>query len=336
MKFPKAKILHGDAVEMMRELPDESVDCCVTSPPYWRLRDYDVDGQIGQEENLFEYLDKLILVFQEVRRVLKPAGTLWLNMGDGYISNAWGGGGGNGDAIGPKVKAARINARKRPNKCGRLKPKDLIGMPWRLALAMQDDGWYLRQDIIWSKTTTMPESVKDRCTKSHEYIFLLSKSRRYYFDADAIKEKASPDSHHRGSGVNAKIRKYERDISRVFNRRRRTAPQPRQNTSFSASVKDLVEYRNAWSVWRIPTQPRSENHWAAFPDELARRCIVAGCPPCGVVLDPFVGRGTTAIVALRCGRSAIGIELNPSSHQLAVENILHDAPLFNNVDTKRF
>jgi site-specific DNA-methyltransferase (adenine-specific) len=266
---------------MMRELPAESVDCCVTSPPYWRLRDYGVDGQIGQEETLFEYLDKLILVFQEVRRILKKDGTLWLNMGDGYVSVAWGGGGGNGDAIGQKTKSARINAGKRPNKCGILKPKDLIGMPWRLALALQDDGWYLRQDIIWEKPAPMPESVHDRCTKSHEYIFLLSKSRRYYFDADAIKEKA------------------------------------------------LVEYRNARSVWRIPSQPRSENHWAAFPDEFARRCIVAGCPPGGVVLDPFVGRGTTAIVALRCSRSAIGIELSPESHKLARENILADASLLN-------
>jgi DNA modification methylase len=217
-------------------------------------------------------------------------------------------------------------ARKKIRKPTGLKRKDMIGMPWRLAFALQQDGWYLRSDTIWSKPNPMPESVKDRPTKAHEYIFLLSKRRRYYYDAEAIKDPVTGNSHARGNGVNPKAK---RDAERAFNRRRKTMPKTRQNSSFSSAVNRLVETRNARTVWTIPTQSRDDDHYATFPDELARRCILAGCPPGGTVLDPFVGRGTTVIVALRNQRNGIGIELSQKYCDMARRNIVEDAPLFN-------
>jgi site-specific DNA-methyltransferase (adenine-specific) len=321
-------IHQGDALEVLRTLPDRSVNCCVTSPPYWRLRDYGVAGQIGDEPTIEEYLGKLVAVFREVRRVLHADGVLWLNMGDGYVSDAWGGGGITEDGCwsdGRKSAtfAARMAARKKIRKPTGLKRKDMIGLPWRLAFAMQQDGWYLRSDTIWAKTNPHPEAVKDRPTKAHEYIFLLSKRRRYYYDAEAIKDPVTENAHPRGNGVNPKAK---RDAERAFNRRRKMS---RQNPSFSSAVTGLVETRNARTVWTFATQGRDDDHYATFPDELPRRCILAGCPPGGTVLDPFVGRGTTVIVALRNQRHGIGIDLSPEYCEMARENIVEDAPLLN-------
>jgi DNA modification methylase len=320
-------IHQGDALEVLQTLPDRSVHCCVTSPPYWRLRDYLVDGQIGLEDTMEDYLGRLIAVFGEVRRVLRDDGTLWVNMGDGYVSDAWGGGGVS--ETGHKTTMARMKARTKRTRPHGLKVKDLIGMPWRLALALQADGWILRADVVWKKPNTLPEAVKDRPTKAHEYVFLLSKRRRYYYNADALREPVTGNAHSRGGGINPKAK---RDAERAFNRRRSSAPRPRQNPSFSSSVTSLVETRNARSVWTIPSQPRGDDHTAAYPDELARRCILAGCPPGGTVLDPFVGRGTTVIVALRNQRSGIGIDISPEYCRLARQNIINDAPLFNNIN----
>lgn len=324
-------IHQGDALEVLRTLPDESVHCCVTSPPYFHLRDYGCAGQIGDEPTIAEYLDRLVAVFGEVRRVLRNDGVAWVNMGDGYVSDAWGGGGivkdGHwADGRHTATFGARITARKKTNRVKGLKSKNLIGMPWRIALALQDDGWILRNDVIWSKVNPLPESVKDRCAKAHEYIFLLVKQLHYYFDIDAIKEPVTGNAHPRGNGVNPKA---QRDAELAFNRRRRVMPEPRQNPSFSAAVKDIVDMRNPRTVWTIPTQARSENHYASFPDDLARRCIVSGCPVGGTVLDPFVGRGTTVIVALRNQRHGIGIDLSSEYCEMSRRNIIDDAPLFN-------
>ena len=304
-------IHQGDALKVLQMMPEKSVNCCVTSPPYWRLRHYGVEGQIGDEPTIEEYLEKLVAVFREVRRVLRDDGVSWLNMGDGYVSDAWGGGG--------IVENGHWGY-------GKLKLKDLIGMPWRLAFALQANGWYLRSDTIWHKPNPLPESAKDRPTKAHDYLFLLSKRRRYYFDIDAIKEPVTGNAHPRGDGVNPKAK---RDAERAFNRRRRVMPEPRQNPYCSSSVAGMVEMRNPRSIWTIPTQSRHEDHFASFPDELARRCILSGCPPGGTVLDPFVGRGTSVIVALRNQRNGIGIDLSPKYCEMARQNIIKDAPLLN-------
>lgn len=325
------RIINGDALSVLKAMDSDSVDCCVTSPPYWRLRDYGTGGQIGDEDSIAEYLFHISEVFEEVRRVVRDSGTAWINMGDGYSGGGFGGGGyaelGHwADGKKSATWAARNNVRNRYDMNIGLKPKNLIGMPWRLALALQDNGWYLRQDIIWHKPNPMPESVVDRCTKSHEYVFLFSKRPKYYFDADVLKEPVSGTAHKRGNGVNRKARL---DAERAFNRKRSVCKEPRQNQSFSSSVSELVPYRNARSVWTIPTQGRSDDHFASFPDELARRCILAGCPRGGVVLDPFIGRGTTAIVALRHQRSAIGIDINKIYCEMSRHNIVNDSPLFN-------
>lgn len=302
-------ILQGDALEQLYTLPDESVQCCCTSPPYWGLRDYGVAGQIGLETTLEEFIEKLVAVFAQVRRVLKKDGTCWVNMGDCYISNP------AADFGDPKYPKGRDRIANQPSRArhGGLKPKDLVGQPWMLAFALRADGWYLRSDIIWHKPNPMPESVTDRPTKAHEYLFLLTKSLRYYYDAEAIKEPVTGNAHPRGDGVNPKSRGYKTPgkNSRVNVSHCGAAPQSRQNESYSAAVVGLVDTRNKRDVWTVATEPYAEAHFATFPPSLIRPCILAGSRPGDMVLDPFGGSGTTGAVSLELGRRATLIELNP-------------------------
>ena len=283
-------IHNGDCLEVLRTIPDQSVQCCVTSPPYWGLRDYGHDGQIGLEATPEAYVGRMVEVFREVRRVLREDGTLWLNLGDSYASsNCSGPQGATGD------RASRTFTASTTPKIGdNLKPKDLVGIPWRVALALQADGWYLRQDIIWHKPNPMPESVTDRCTKAHEYVFLLAKSQRYYYDAEAISEAAT-----------------NRECGNTQPTKAGRTGQERHRTAANLHSIEARESRNRRSVWTVCTKPYSGAHFAVMPPDLVKPCILAGCPEGGVVLDPFMGSGTVAAVAQDAGRRAIGIELNP-------------------------
>ncbi|NLH78624.1 MAG: site-specific DNA-methyltransferase [Acidobacteria bacterium] len=303
------RILNGDALEMLRTLPDESVNCCVTSPPYYGLRDYGAAGQIGLESTPEQYIERLVSVFREVRRVLRNDGTLWVNIGDSYA------GGGRGFGYGGKQDTNKgCDGMPKSSIPLGLKPKDLIGIPWMLAFALRADGWYLRQDIIWAKPNPMPESVKDRCTKSHEYIFLLSKSARYYYDNEAIMELATgfdgrKDTKYKGGPKDMAGGAHERWQYKNLQ------PDGQQPNTMHLNRLEGNEYmspvRNKRDVWTITTKPYTEAHFATFPPELPRICILAGCPADGVVLDPFAGSGTTGAVALELGRRAVLIELNP-------------------------
>lgn len=299
----KVNVREGNCLDILPTMDDKSVNCCVTSPPYYGLRDYGSDEQIGQEETPEAFVESLVKVFREVRRVLADDGTLWLNLGDSYASTGGksqpqpdsSGGLGNKKlgTRGEQGSSASYGGFERPSTIsGNLKPKDLIGIPWRVALALQADGWYLRQDIIWSKPNPMPESVSDRCTKSHEYIFLLSKNAKYYYDACVISEPF----------------KDTKWIGRA----------PTQSTRINGDRNDggampttAKATRNKRSVWEVPTGNYAAAHFATFPPELIKPCIMAGCPTGGTVLDPFGGSGTTGMVALELGRSAELIELNP-------------------------
>lgn len=299
------QIINGDSREVLKTLPDASVHCCVTSPPYFGLRDYGVDGQIGLEQTPNAYVAELVAVFREVKRVLRDDGTLWLNLGDSYAAQRGGthqpaetlaGGKGGKTEDGERVNRDRFdgyNPTRNATAIG-LKHKDLIGIPWRVAFALQADGWYLRQDIIWHKPNPMPESVTDRCTKAHEYLFLLTKSAKYRFDHKAIAEPAKTppatrDKH--GEGYQADYPNGDR---------------------FSAGerVWGSDGTRNRRSVWTVATKPFKGAHFATFPPDLITPCIMAGCPVGGTVLDPFGGSGTTGKVAQSLGRKAILVELN--------------------------
>jgi DNA modification methylase len=319
-------ILKGDCRDVLRTLPDESVHCVVTSPPYWGLRDYGVAGQLGLEAGYAEYVDGMVEVFREVRRVLEASGTVWLNLGDCYATGA----GKVGEHPGGGAQGARwrgdgskhdygIGPMSQPNGMPQvgLKAKDLVGIPWRVAFALQADGWYLRQDIIWSKPNPMPESVRDRCTKAHEYLFLLSKSERYYYDADAIKEASATEPHAPGNSD----KRFDKDGTHSW------GPE-RMDKVWGADGK-----RNRRSVWEVTTQPFSEAHFATFPPALIEPCILAGCPAGGTVLDPFGGAGTTGMVADRLGRNAILIELNPEYAAMAERRIRGDAGMFADVSS---
>jgi len=304
MSLPVNQIIQGDCRDTLPTLPDNSVDCCVTSPPYWGLRDYGVDGQLGLEKTPQEYVQGMVDVFTQVYRVLKPEGTLWLNLGDSYAS------GGRGinehlvQKMGNKQASAQALGAKRP--APGLKDKDLVGIPWRVAFALQEYGWYLRQDIIWHKPNPMPESVRDRCTKAHEYIFLLSKSRKYYFDQEAIKEESiDPIGKHRGGSL-IKAARGEKGDSKVA----------WHNHGGSEESLYSDGKANKRSVWSVATRPYKDAHFATFPPELITPCILAGCPKDGIVLDPFMGSGTTAEVAYKLGRNYIGCELNPAYIEL--------------------
>jgi site-specific DNA-methyltransferase (cytosine-N4-specific) len=263
MTGPQSLIVPGDSRTVLRHVPDGCVRCCVTSPPYWSLRDYRIPGQIGLEARLADYFASLVAVFEEVRRVLTADGTLWLNIGDSYTS-----GGRTWRAPDKKNPVRAMNVRP-PTPDG-LKPKDLIGVPWRLAFALQSAGWYLRADIVWNKPNCQPESVKDRPTRSHEMLFLFSKSEQYHYDPSAVR------------GPNG---------------------------------------RNVRTVWDIPTQAYPEAHFATFPPALVEPCLALGCQPGDLVLDPFLGSGTVAQVALRMNRRFLGVELNPEYVDIAARRL---------------
>jgi DNA modification methylase len=305
--FELGKCHVGDALELLRQLPDSCVQCCVTSPPYWGLRDYGVAGQLGLEPAPEEYVAKMVAVFAEVKRVLRDDGTLWLNLGDSYAANGISGLAVKGDSstLGGTANAAHTAQRKTVP--AGLKPKDLVGIPWRVALALQADGWYLRSDVIWSKPNPMPESVTDRPTKSHEYIFLLSKSAKYFYDAEAVKEPCE-------SGP-SDVRKMEESLPRIGGKHKILVdPLSKASSTTNIGRKRSVgnpDGRNCRSVWTIATCPYSGAHFATFPPAIPERCIKAGTKPGDVVLDPFMGSGTTGAVALRLGRQTIGFDLNP-------------------------
>lgn len=291
----KNKIINGDCIEVLKTLPDGIVNTCVTSPPYFGLRDYGIDGQIGLEETPDAYVQRLVEVFREVRRVLRDDGTLWLNLGDSYAGSGKGPAGNLGKKHNERHMEHTNSSGNIPNG---LKAKDIIGIPWKVAFALQADGWYLRQDIIWHKPNPMPESVKDRCTKSHEYIFLLSKSAKYYYDATAINEPVENMGKPRafskpGNGD-------RNDVGRIY--------EPQAT-------------RNKRSVWTVTTQPFSEAHFATFPKDLIRPCIRAGCPANGIVIDPFIGSGTTGCVCIEENRNYLGIELNHKYIKIAENRI---------------
>ena len=276
-----ATIWQGDCREVLRGLEESSVHCVVTSPPYWGLRDYGTDGQLGLEETPAQHVANMVEVFREVRRVLRADGTLWLNYGDTYAATGSG-----------------------------LKPKDLCGIPWRVAFALQEDGWWLRQDIIWHKPNPMPESCTDRCTKAHEYIFLLAKSPRYYYDAEAVREESvDPDSH---AGIRKQApQKFVRE-----------SPEKARTRGGLAKMEG-VKYprRNRRSVWSIAVNSYPGAHFATFPRDLVKPCIMAGCPDGGTVLDPFTGSGTVAEVARANGCKFVGAELNPEYIELSKKRL---------------
>jgi DNA modification methylase len=375
---PDVTLYVGDAAEVLACLPADSIDCVVTSPPYWALRDYGVEGQIGLEPTPQEFVERLVGVFAGVRRVLAPHGTLWLSIGDSYNSTRNHGVGENSGLTNPE-RQRRLAAdvgRHKPS----LKPKDLVGIPWRLALAMQDDGWFLRAEVIWEKANPMPESVEDRPARSHEQVFLFSKSARYFYDHVAVREPVSGTANSRGSGMNPKAMVHADASSGV-----------KQNASAAAAFADLTSRRNLRSVWRVASRPFPGAHFAVFPPDLVEPCILAGtsaaggCSACGkpwlpinerrslsrhelptshpeyrptryegkheetngggqryldivtvgwepscacdaparpaVVLDPFMGSGTTALVARKLGRHAVGIELKPEYAALSAERL---------------
>lgn len=321
----------GDCREVLKTMADQSVNCIVTSPPYFGLRDYGVEGQMGLESTPEEFVAGMVEVFREVRRVLRDDGTLWLNIGDSYANDTkWG-----GSTSGKHVKAvhgATGIGRRRTNTG--LKSKDMMMIPARLALGLQADGWYLRQDIIWSKPNPMPESVTDRCTKSHEYIFLLSKSPKYFFDQNAILEPASPNTHARlAQDVQAQVGSPRvpgktNGNMKAVGRRFDPGKGNKNNISFDAAMAIMPAERNKRSVWTVTTQPFKEAHFATFPPALIEPCILAGCPKGGVVLDPFGGAGTTGLVADRLQRNAVMIELNPAYAEIARNRLQADAGMF--------
>ncbi len=305
----------GDCIDVLRSMPEASVHCCVTSPPYWGLRDYGSEGQIGLEATPDEFVARMVDVFREVRRVLRDDGTLWLNLGDSYVSTPSGSLEGStlGSSTGQTRHSRQAQVRDgkavhgdvlRPFAVNGLAPKNLVGIPWRVAFALQADGWWLRSDIIWEKPNPMPESVTDRPTKAHEYVFLLTKSASYFFDQEAVREPHSPDG-----------RKQTKHIHSTDD------SHPNYDNVGNGNERWPNGGRNVRSVWEIATQPYAEAHFATFPQELPRRCIAAGSPAGGTVLDPFMGSGTTALVARNLGRQSVGIELNPDYCDLAAKRL---------------
>lgn len=320
-------ILIGDVFDHLAEMTDESVDCVVTSPPYWGLRDYGVDGQIGLEPTLGGHIDVMVRVFREVRRVLRRTGTLWLNYGDCYATSP------NGRSAEATKAAGRDDRtfRDKPFSTigGVLKPKDLCMVPNRLAIALQEDGWWVRSKIIWHKPNPMPESAKDRPTTSHEKVFLLTRADRYFYNADAIREgyESGEDAVAFRGGAYVGGARGNSTLGRraiIGNRKRGVPPRHDSYASCNQSGLDLVGRgagRNSRNVWTIATKPFSEAHFATFPPELAERCLQAGCPKGGRVLDPFGGAGTVGLVADGLGLDATLIELNPDYAALASRRI---------------
>jgi site-specific DNA-methyltransferase (cytosine-N4-specific) len=297
-------LLLGDALEQLRTLPDGSVDCIVTSPPYFGLRDYGTPGQYGLEATPAAYVETMRILFAEARRVLADDGTLWLNLGDSY--SAGGQGGNRGGKLNGGAHLDRVPA---PTRVPGFAPKNLLGIPWRTAFALQDDGWILRNEIIWSKPNAMPESVRDRLSSRHEHLFLFAKASRYWFDLDAIREPHAAKS------------LYQQDVAQ---RRPHApgkaagAPGQKPQAGFVKGTRELNgSGANPGDVWELATRPYPQAHFAVFPIGLPIRCIKAGCRPGGTVLDPFSGSGTTGAAARQLGRKYIGVDLNPAYHDLA-------------------
>jgi len=344
------KIYNKGCIEGLKNLPSKSVNTCISSPPYWALRDYGVDGQIGLEATPEMFIEKMVEVYREVKRVLKDDGTCWINIGDTYFGCGFGVEDLTEEEFKAKYPKQATNKgaggsptlRKKMNglrkcKVDGLKAKDLIGIPWMLAFALRKDGWYLRQDIIWEKPNAMPESVTDRCAKSHEYIFLLSKSSRYYFDNEAIKKDASPKTNAR---VSKKVMRNPRPLIDVKGGNQGNGGIPyvskmqpagqgnRNNPSFNSHLIQVMKKVNKRSVWTVPNKPFKEAHFATFPEKLIEDCIKAGCAENGIVLDPFMGAGTTAVVARKLNRNYIGFELNPEYIKIAESRLSKQLGMF--------
>ena len=314
MRLETDKIYCGDSLQVLKTLPDNSIDCCVTSPPYYALRDYGEDGQLGREDTPEEYIERLVAVFHEVKRVLTPHGTCWLNIADTYCGTN-----SKGESRDPKYPKGRngqtVSLTQKVKGC---KPKDLIGIPWLAALALRGDGWYLRSSIIWYKANPMPESTRDRPSRCYEYIFLLTKSKKYYYDWQAVAEPIAPTTAARMKNGRGENNKYAAAAIPGQNRRQ-PINSPRKKGAYADEM--ILPIRNRRNVWQINTVPYRGGHFAAFPPKLAETCILAGCPVGGVVLDPFLGSGTTAAAAKNLDRRYIGIELNPEYCTLAAKRI---------------
>ena len=296
-------ILFGDCKETLKQFPRGSAQMCVTSPPYYGLRDYGGEtDQIGQEDTPEQFVDNLVSVFREVRDVLKDDGTLWVNIGDSYYNYRPGTGGLPKQTVSKTSQDLPTQCNRRANKLDGLKEKDLIGIPWMLAFALRADGWYLRQDIIWLKPNPMPESVKDRCTKSHEYIFLLSKQRKYYYDNEAIKEPVKQD-----------WGKRDRTTGKYHN--------PGTGLQPHSGLTKSYERKNKRDVWSVTNKPYKGAHFACFPPDLIEPCILAGSKKGDIILDPFMGSGTTASVALTHDRHYYGCELHEDYGSLIQKRI---------------
>lgn len=301
------KIIQGDAREVLRDVAAETVQVCVTSPPYWNLRDYERLGQIGNERSLREYVIAIRATMRRVWDCLRSDGTLWLNLGDCYAGQ---GGGSNGTH--PGLARHRESGRTRSKIGPKLKRKDLVGVPWRVAFALQEDGWYLRSSIIWHKANPMPQSVMDRPTSAHEYVFLLTKQPRYYFDAEALREPFADERMGNPGGREDQEAKY------------RDNPKSVQSPTWTAGAERGG--RNGRDVWTLGSEPSDEKHFAPFPTEIPRRAILAGSKPGDLVLDPFAGSGTSGLVASQLGRSFLGVELNQDYVDLAYNRCC--GPLF--------
>ena len=313
IKENENKIICSDALETLKNFPDESIHCCITSPPYYGLRDYHKKEQIGREKTVEEYLDRLVAVFREVRRVLKKNGTCFVVIGDSYA----GSGGGKGQYMDPKYPKGRNGQNSSiTQKVLGYKSKDLMGIPWRLALLLREDGWYLRSDIIWHKENAMPEACRDRPTRSYEHVFLLSKSPRYYYDYEQMAEPMKEVSKKRYVRGRSEDNKYLREDAGIkvqkINEARRYGEYKGDN---------IPQFRNKRDIWTINTVSFRGNHYAAFPPKLAEICMIAGCPKDGIILDPFIGSGTVGFVALMQDRKYIGIELNEEYCKLARKRI---------------
>lgn len=316
-----------DALSGLKLLEDQSVYCGVTSPPYYRLRDYDVDGQIGLEDSPKTYIQRLVEVFQEFIRVLRNDGTLWVNIGDSYAGSgkgAWSNKSGQKEVYVPDTDSAEA---RMPKTFSGIKRKDMIGIPWMLAFALRAHGWYLRQDIIWSKPNPMPESVTDRCTKSHEYIFLFSKSPHYYFDAESIAEPVAKSTikrmhqdleHQAGSNrVHGKTNGNMKAVAPRYGGNKHTADPEKFYRTKSGNAYEYHDRRNKRDVWTVSTKPFKEAHFATFPPELIKPCILSGCPEGGTVCDMFAGSGTTLVTANLLNRNCIGFDINPGYCDMA-------------------
>lgn len=332
----------GNSLDVLKTMDAESVDCVVTSPPYWGLRDYGVDGQLGMEPTLHEHITVMVELFREVRRVLKKTGTCWLNYGDCYASSVNGRSAADTKANGKDDRTFRDKPFSTVQ--GNMKPKDLCMVPNRLAIALQDDGWWVRSEIIWFKPNPMPESVTDRPASAHEKIFLLTKSLKYIYDAEAVRTQPAPSSVTRWNGDidnqkgSDRAHGGKKTLKAVGGPRKRGSKT--EHTGFNkkwdsmTAKEQAANGANLKNVWKVATKPFKEAHFATFPPDLIIPCIKAGCPEDGIVLDPFGGAGTTGLVADRLGRDAILIELNPEYIEIAKARIQEDHGMFGEVQVK--